>query len=91
MRVCFHEPGILEELRYRLANPAAIFIILPDGKVKLINALPFICGDLRSQKLGEVWRNFRKGWKDPRVAEFVGKLEREPGTLSRLHQWVTLY
>jgi hypothetical protein len=35
--------GLLEELRYRLHHPAAI--VLPDGLVKLINALPFICGD----------------------------------------------
>lgn len=90
MRICFHEMGILEELRYRLVSPAALFIILPNGKVKLINALPFICGDLRSQKLGEVWRNFRKAWKDPRVAEFVDNLERDPGVISRLHQWVNL-
>ena len=47
MRVYFHEAGLLEELRYRLQHPAALLIVLPNGLVKLINALPFICGDLR--------------------------------------------
>ena len=52
MRVYFHEVGLLEELRYRLHHPAALLIVLPNGLVKLINALPFICGDLRRQIAG---------------------------------------
>ena len=51
MRVYFHEMGLLEELRYRLQHPAALLIVLPNGLVKLINALPFVCGDLRRQSL----------------------------------------
>lgn len=90
MRVYFHEMGLLEELRYRIKNPAALFIILPNGKVKLINALPFVCGDLRSQSLGKVWRSFQEAWKDPRVVEFVDKLAEDPEIVSRLHQWVDL-
>ena len=88
MRVYFHEMGLLEELRYRIINPAALFIILPNGKVKLINALPFICGDLRTQKLGQVWANFQTAWKDPRVAQFIDKLAEDPNTVSQLHKWV---
>jgi MoaA/NifB/PqqE/SkfB family radical SAM enzyme len=90
MRVYFHEMGLLEELRYRLVNPAALFIILPNGKVKLINALPFTCGDLRTQKLGEVWQNFQRAWKDEKVARFVDQLAEDPEIVSKLHQWVAL-
>ena len=59
MRVYFHEMGLLEELRYRLHHPAALLIVLPNGLVKLINALPFVCGDLRRQSLGEIWSRFQ--------------------------------
>lgn len=90
MRVYFHEMGLLDELRYRLVNPAALFIILPNGKVKLINALPFVCGDLRTQKLGQVWQNFQVAWKDPKVAQFVDNLAADPEIVSKLHQWVEL-
>ena len=58
MRVHFHEAGLLEELRYRLESPAALLIVLPNGLVKLINALPFVCGDFRRQSLTEIWANF---------------------------------
>ena len=79
MRVYFHEAGLLEELRYRLREPAALVIVLPNGLVKLINALPFVCGDLRRESLAAVWANFQRAWRDPRVADFVDDLARDPG------------
>jgi MoaA/NifB/PqqE/SkfB family radical SAM enzyme len=90
MQVHFHEIGLLEELRYRLRHPAALLIVLPNGLVKIINALPFICGDLRRQSLAEVWGNFQRAWQDPRVAEFVEGLATDPKMTSTLHQWVYL-
>jgi len=90
MRVHFHEMGLLEELRYRLQHPAALLIVLPNGLVKLINALPFICGDLRRQTLGEIWGRFQQAWQDPRVAKFVDDLAADPRATSTLHQWVYL-
>ena len=90
MRVYFHEAGLLEELRYRLKHPAALLIVLPNGLVKLINALPFVCGDFRRQTLGEIWANFRRSWRDPRVAGFIEELAADPGRTRTLHQWVHL-
>ncbi len=90
MRVYFHEMGLLEELRYRLHHPAALLIVLPNGLVKLINALPFVCGDLRRQTLAEIWAHFQQAWQDPRVAEFVEDLARDPARTASLHKWVYL-
>lgn len=90
MRVHFHEMGLLEELRYRLEHPAALLVVLPNGLVKIINALPFICGDLRRQSLNEIWANFQKAWQDPRIAEFVDELATNPQKTATLHKWVYL-
>src|SRR5499426_4285714 len=90
VRVYFHEAGLLEELRYRLKHPAALLIVLPNGLVKLINALPFVCGDFRKQTLAEIWANYRRAWRDPRVAAFVDELAADPGRTRSLHQWVHL-
>jgi MoaA/NifB/PqqE/SkfB family radical SAM enzyme len=90
MRVHFHEMCLLDELRYRLHHPAARLIVLPNGLVKMINALPFICGDLRKQSLNEVWGNFQRAWQDPRIAGFVDDLARDPGTPSMSRKWVFL-
>lgn len=90
MRVYFHEAGLLDELRYRLQHPAALLIVLPNGLVKLINALPFVCGDFRRQSLDEIWDNFQRAWRDPRVAQFIEDLADDPGKTRSLHQWVFL-
>jgi len=90
LRVHFHEMGLLEELRYRLQHPAALLVVLPNGLVKLINALPFVCGDLRRQSLSEIWTNFENAWNDPRIAEFVDALAKDPEKTSALHKWVYL-
>ncbi len=90
MRVCYHESGIVEELRYRAAHPAALIIILPDGRVKLINALPFTCGDLRRQSLSEVWARYQQAWQDPCVTGFIEELAKDEKAISRLHEWVEL-
>ncbi|HAH08299.1 MAG TPA: hypothetical protein DCM05_17540 [Elusimicrobia bacterium] len=88
LRVCCHEMGFLEELKVRVENPAALFILLPDGKVKLINALPFLCGDLRRQGVAEVWKSFLEGWRSPEVRGFIAELERDPSLVGRLHERV---
>ena len=60
------------------ASPAALLIVLPNGLVKLINALPFVCGDFRRQSLTEIWGNFERAWQDPRVAKFINDLAGDP-------------
>lgn len=90
MRVYFHEMGLLEELRYRLQHPAALLIILPNGLVKLINALPFVCGDFRRDSLQDIWANFQRGWEDPRVRRFVDDLAADSQQTAALHHWVHL-
>jgi hypothetical protein len=64
--------------------------VLPNGLVKLINALPFICGDFRRDSLDEIWKRFRSAWSDPRVSGFVDELAADPGRTRTLHQWVHL-
>ena len=87
----FHEAGLLEELRYRLQHPAALLIVLPNGLVKLINALPFVCGDLRTQiARRDLGATSAARGSDPRVARFVDELAADPGKTRTLHQWVHL-
>ena len=64
--------------------------MLPNGLVKLINALPFVCGDLRRQSLSEIWANSQGAWEDPRVAAFVEDLATDPNKTSALHEWIYL-
>ena len=38
----------------------------------------------------EIWANFQRAWRDPRVAKFVEELALDPGKTRTLHQWVHL-
>lgn len=91
MKVYFYPYDVLEELRYRLDCPAASLLVIPNGKVKLIGPLPFICGDVRRESLQEIWARYKKAWRDPRVIEFTKKVIDNPTLLAEANRWVEVY
>jgi len=56
-------------------------------KLQYGNALPFTCGDLKTDTLGQVWKQFQTAWQSPRVGAFIERLAEDPTIVSRLHQW----
>lgn len=90
MKVYCYPYDVIEELRYRLQTPSASLLVLPNGKVKLIGPLPFICGDLKVSPLADVWENYKAGWKDERVLEFGRRLVERPALVAEANNWVEL-
>jgi len=82
MKVYYYPYDVIEELKYRLECPSASLLVVPNGKVKLIGPLPFICGDLKKQKLSEIWKNYKKAWRNPQVIEFAKKVIADPKLLA---------
>jgi len=74
---------ILTEMERRLENPQAMLLVVPNGKVKLLNALPFAPADLRRDSLAEAWQAYRNAWRAPKVREFVADCRADPGLLRR--------
>jgi len=91
MKVYYYPYDVVEELKYRIQYPSASLLVLPNGKVKLIGPLPFICGDLRKQSLSEIWENYKKSWSNPRVIEFTQKVVNDPKLLAESNKWVELF
>lgn len=91
MKVYYYPYDVIEELKYRLEYPAASLLIIPNGKVKLIGPLPFICGEMRRHSLTEIWERYKKAWKDTRVADFTKKVIADPKLLAEANNWVDLY
>lgn len=91
MKIFYYPYDVIEELKYRLSFPAASLLVLPNGKVKLIGPLPFICGDIRKNSLREIWRNYKRGWKEKKVIEFAKKVISNPELLSESNKWQELY
>jgi MoaA/NifB/PqqE/SkfB family radical SAM enzyme len=86
MRLSIYPWDILAELERRLDNPQAMLLIVPNGKVKLLNALPFAVADLRRDSLPRAWQAYRDGWRAPEVRDFIGACLRQPAMLSHANE-----
>ena len=87
MKVYYYPYDVIEELKYRLECPSASLLVVPNGKVKLIGPLPFICGDLKKESLSQIWANYKKAWRNAEVIEFTKKVIAEPKLLAESNNW----
>jgi len=77
---------ILTEIRTRLASPQAMLLVVPNGKVKLLNALPFSPADLRRDSLEQAWDAYREAWRSDEVRDFVARCAAEPALLRHANE-----
>lgn len=90
MRIIYYPYNVMHELNFRVSNPAASFVILPNGKIKMIAALPFLCADLRKHSLPEAWERYKQAWNHPAVKEFVRRAKEDESLLSLNNQFIEL-
>jgi MoaA/NifB/PqqE/SkfB family radical SAM enzyme len=77
---------ILTELEQRLESPQAMLLVVPNGKVKLLNALPFAPADLRRDSIEQAWEAYRNAWRSKEVRDFVAACRRNPALLSHANE-----
>lgn len=77
---------ILTEMERRLESPQAMLLVVPNGKVKLLNALPFAPADLRRDSLEQAWRAYCAAWQSREVGEFIAACRHEPGLLRHANE-----
>jgi MoaA/NifB/PqqE/SkfB family radical SAM enzyme len=77
---------ILEEMERRLASPQAMLLVVPNGKVKLLNALPFAPADLRRDSLEQAWQAYRDAWRSSEVRDFIAACRTDPGLLRHANE-----
>jgi MoaA/NifB/PqqE/SkfB family radical SAM enzyme len=77
---------ILTEFEQRLASPQAMLLVVPNGKVKLLNALPFAPADLRRDSLEQAWQAYRDAWRSLEVREFIASCRRDPSLLRHANE-----
>jgi MoaA/NifB/PqqE/SkfB family radical SAM enzyme len=77
---------ILEEVRTRLASPQAMLLVVPNGKVKLLNALPFAPADLRHDSLEQAWSAYLAAWRSAEVRAFVERCAADPTLLRHANE-----
>lgn len=80
---------IVTEIEKRLDSPQAMLLVVPNGKVKLLNALPFAPADLRRDTLEQAWEAYRAAWRSDEVRAFIAACQRDPGLLRHANEtWV---
>ena len=85
-RLSIYPWDIQAEIVQRLINPQAMLLIVPDGQVKLLNALPFAPADLRCHDLLTAWARYREAWRSERVATFVARCAVDAGLLRHANE-----
>jgi MoaA/NifB/PqqE/SkfB family radical SAM enzyme len=77
---------ILTELDRRLDSPQAMLLVVPNGKVKLLNALPFAAADLRRESLAAAWEAYRVAWRTAEVRDFIIRCRTNPDLLRHANE-----
>jgi len=77
---------IVTEIRTRLESPQAMLLVVPNGKVKLLNALPFAPADLRRDSIGAAWEAYRAAWRSAAVRAFVERCAADPALLRHANE-----
>lgn len=77
---------ILTEIRTRLESPQAMLLVVPNGKVKLLNALPFAPADLRHDSLEQAWQAYIGAWRSDEVRRFVERCGDDPNLLRHANE-----
>ena len=63
-----------------------MLLVVPNGKVKLLNALPFAPADLRRDSLATAWQAYRDAWRTPEVRDFVARCRADPALLGHANE-----
>ena len=77
---------IVTEMETRLESPQAMLLVVPNGKVKLLNALHFSPADLRHDSIETAWLAYRDAWRSAEVRAFVGRCRSEPDLLRHANE-----
>jgi len=90
LQIIYYPHTVTHELKFRAENPAASFVILPNGKVKMLASMPFLCADLRQHSLAEAWERFKTAWKHPAVREFCTNVQDDDPILASNNNFIEL-
>lgn len=85
-RLSIYPWDILTELQRRLQSPQAMLLVVPNGKVKLLNALPFAPADMKRDSLSQAWDAYRAAWRSPRVREHITACQADPTLLRHANE-----
>lgn len=85
-RLALYPWGIQQEMKTRAESPQAMTLVVPNGKAKLLNALPFAVGDLKKERLIDVWPRVGQAWRSAEVQDFVRRAQTDAELLKHANE-----
>lgn len=90
-RLAVYPWGIQQEMATRAESPQSMMLVVPNGKVKLLNALPFAVADLKRETLASAWPRVVAAWRLREVQDFVRRAQTETDLLKHANEcWDTI-
>jgi MoaA/NifB/PqqE/SkfB family radical SAM enzyme len=80
-RLAIYPWGIQQEMKTRAESPQSMVLVVPNGRAKLLNALPFAVADLKTESLASAWPKVGAAWKSREVQDFVARAQLDPSLL----------
>ncbi len=87
LELCYIPIDIQHGLTASLAEPPATLLILPNGWVKVVAALPHICADLRRVTLSEAWNAYRDAWRQDAVRAAIHRAAKDESRHAESNFW----
>ncbi|MEO8304730.1 MAG: radical SAM protein [Betaproteobacteria bacterium] len=87
IELCYSPFAIEDGLAGAIKDPPATLLVLPNGKVKVAAALPFVCADLRRASLVEAWEAYRGAWRDESVLTEVRRAMADDSHHAKANTW----
>jgi MoaA/NifB/PqqE/SkfB family radical SAM enzyme len=78
--------GIQQEMVTRAESPQSMVLVVPNGRAKLLNALPFAVADLKKESLVSAWSKVGAAWKSQEVQDFVRRAQTETSLLKHANE-----
>jgi MoaA/NifB/PqqE/SkfB family radical SAM enzyme len=85
-RLALYPWGIQREMTTRAESPQAMLLVVPNGKVKLLNALPFAVADLKKESLASAWPKVGAAWRSAEVQDFVRRAQTDASLLRHANE-----
>ena len=85
-RLAVYPWGIQQEMKTRAESPQSMVLVVPNGRVKLLNALPFAVADLKKERLADAWPKVGAAWRSPTVQDFVRRAQSDATLLTHANE-----
>lgn len=85
-RLAVYPWGIQREMLTRAESPQSMVLVVPNGRAKLLNALPFAVADLKTEPLASAWPKVGAAWKSKEVQDFVRRAQTETDLLKHANE-----